>query len=193
MSGPGTISNAALNNSTVTGLVTGSPTILRWTVANPPCANATDDVILTLINTACQNAGPNQSICTSSTTLAGNSALPGTGTWTRLSGTGTILSPNQPNSVVVGLGVGDNYFQWSVTDGICPATTSVVRITVSAPPTASNAGPDQSTCLTTATLAGNTPTIGTGTWTLVSGAGTLVNASFPNASITAWTYARTPY
>lgn len=64
----------------------------------------------------------------------------------------------------------------------CTGTAITYAITVSALPTTSNAGPDQtgaSTCgLTTVTLAANTPAVGTGTWSIISGTG----GSFGNTS-----------
>ena len=52
-------------------------------------------------------------------------------------------------------------------------------ITVSAVPTPSAAGTDQTLCgITTAILAGNTPVVGTGNWSIVSGAGGTLNYTF---------------
>jgi len=64
--------------------------------------------------------------------------------------------------------------------------SNVVTITVSAPPTTSAAGPDQTTgsCVTTATLAANTPTSGTGTWTIISGPGTVTTPGSPTSTVT---------
>lgn len=48
ISGPGTVTTPGSANSGVTGLVAGSPTTLRWTVTNGPCATSTDDVVLSV-------------------------------------------------------------------------------------------------------------------------------------------------
>ncbi len=50
VSGPGTVTTPSDPNSTVTGLVAGSPTTLEWTVANGPCTVNTDQVTLTVDN-----------------------------------------------------------------------------------------------------------------------------------------------
>ncbi|MBK9449656.1 MAG: hypothetical protein IPN95_09595 [Bacteroidetes bacterium] len=47
VSGPGVITSVNSNTSTVTGLVVGSPTTLRWTISNGPCATTSDDVVVT--------------------------------------------------------------------------------------------------------------------------------------------------
>ena len=61
-----------------------------------------DDVIL--YNAPVAAAGDDQYHCNNGTTftLAGNAATPRTGTWTIVSGTGTITSPNSETSTVTG-------------------------------------------------------------------------------------------
>ncbi|MEX1132104.1 MAG: hypothetical protein WEC15_02670, partial [Flavobacteriales bacterium] len=74
----------------------------------------------------------------------------------------------------------------SYTYGSCSASTTA-SITVSAPPTASNAGPDQAICASDgqATMAATAPTVGTGQWSQVSGAAaTITNPASRNTTIT---------
>lgn len=130
------------------------------------------------------NAGINQTVCSTSATLAGNTPVTGTGTWTLVSGAGTITTPSSPSSGVTGLGAGANVFQWSISSAGCPTSTSTVTITNTGGPTTAAAGSNQTVCGTTATLAGNTPTTGTGVWTLVSGAGTITTPTSPTSGIT---------
>lgn len=80
---------------------------------------------------------------------------------------------------------------WTDPDGAggCSAgsiSTGNVQIVVVAPPTTANAGSDFTTgsCVTTATLAGNTPTSGTGTWTIVSGPGAVTTSGSPTSGVT---------
>ncbi len=129
-------------------------------------------------------AGPNQTVCATSATLAGNIPTAGTGTWTLVSGVGTITTPLSPTSTVTGLGVGANVFQWTISNPPCGTSFTQVTITSTTTPTTSNAGTNQTVCGTTATLTGNTATTGTGTWTLVSGVGTITTPSSPTSSIT---------
>ncbi|MBS1943744.1 MAG: hypothetical protein JST98_00760, partial [Bacteroidetes bacterium] len=196
VAGTGVFANAADPHTTVSGLSVGVNTF-RWRLNNGPCANpiTQSDVSVTLYNAAnpVANAGPNQDLCTpaNSTNLAGSAVIaPATGTWTLVSGTGTIVSPNSPTTQVTGLAVGDNIFRWTVLNGPCtnPVTTSDVRIRVynSANPVA-NAGPDQQLCsnANSTVLAGSNIIVpATGLWTLVSGGGTLLTPNSPTTAVT---------
>lgn len=132
------------------------------------------------------SAGSDQTICGTSTTLAGNAPSSGTGTWSILSGTGgSISNPTSPNSGFSG-SAGTTYsLKWNVTNGTCPSASDTVLISFSSNPTTSNAGSDQTVCGTSATLSGNNPTTGTGIWSIVNGTGgTLANASQRNTTFT---------
>ena len=185
ISGAGTITNSTLFNSGITGLGVGA-NVFEWTITNPPCPPTSSQVTITSVaNPTVANAGPNQTVCGTTATLAGNQALIGTGTWTLVSGAGTITNPTLFNSGITGLGVGANVFQWTITNAPCPPSTSQVTITGGAPPTVSNAGLNQTICGTTCTMAGNAAAIGTGIWTLVSGAGTITTPTSEFTGITA--------
>jgi hypothetical protein len=64
------------------------------------------------------NAGADQSVCTSSTTLTAGTIV-GTGTWTVVSGSGTFANPNSSSTAVTGLTGGINEFQWTVSNSLC--------------------------------------------------------------------------
>src|SRR5207247_1779480 len=136
------------------------------------------------------NAGPNQSFCeTSTATLAGNTATAGSGTWSLVSGSGTITTPSSPSSGVSSLGYGANVFRWTIHNGTCTDSSSDVTITRYQTPTTATAGTDQQMCETsTTTLAGNTATVGTGAWSLVSGSGTVTALSSPSSGVTGLGY-----
>ncbi|MCB0782402.1 MAG: hypothetical protein KDC03_23175, partial [Flavobacteriales bacterium] len=150
-----------------------------------------DQVSITVFdqNAATANAGADQNICGSSpqATLAGNApTAPATGSWTLVSGTGTITNPASPTTTVTGLGVGQVTLQWTIDNGPCGAPTSdQVSLFVFDPAQATaNAGPDQQLCTpnTSTTFAGNAPTFpATGTWTLVSGTGTIADPGSPTS------------
>ncbi len=197
VSGTGTFANAAQRNTTVSGLSIGVNR-LRWTISNGPCTPPTtsDDVDILVFNPASPNAdaGPNQQVCASTATLAGNAPLaPATGIWTVVSGTGTFASPTSPTSAVSGLAIGNNVFQWTLNNGPCAngVTTSQVTITRfdgAVPP--ANAGPDQDLCsigatgfASTSLAASPASAPGTGTWTVVSGAATFANAASPTTAV----------
>jgi gliding motility-associated-like protein len=184
VSGSGTITNPSSPNSTVTGLGTG-PNVFQWTISNGPCAPSSTQVTITNTGAPTEsNAGPNQEVCGTSATLAGNTPTVGTGQWTLVSGTGTIANPSSPSSSVTGLGAGPNVFQWTITNGGCTPSSTQVTITGVTPPTTAVAGTNQTLCGTTATLNGNTPITGTGVWTLVSGTGTITNPNSPTSGVT---------
>ena len=184
ISGSGTITNPSQENSGVTALGFGA-NIFQWEIDNAPCPASTDQVTITSVGVPpVAAAGPNQTICGTNATMAANAAGVGTGTWTLISGAGVITSLNSPTTTITALGVGPNVFQWQVDDLPCPPTTSQVTITGAIPPTVAVAGPNQTICNNSTTLAGNAPTVGTGTWTLISGAGTITNPNLENTTVT---------
>src|SRR5439155_1300796 len=155
---------------------------LRWTIANGGCTS-TDDVVITYTTTppTTSNAGPDQSVCGLVATLAGNTPAVGSGTWTRISGSGTITfsNPNLESSTATASTAGTYTLRWTIANGACTSTDDVVITYTTTLPTTANAGPDQSVCTLVVTLAGNSPSVGTGTWTLISGPGTI---TFSNPS-----------
>jgi len=108
----------------------------RWSVFSNNGGCDSVSAILNIrrdISPAAANAGPAQTFCeTSSTVMAANAATNGgTGTWSLVSGSGTVSDLNNPVSAVSGLGYGPNTFRWTITSalGICPSTNSTVTIT----------------------------------------------------------------
>jgi hypothetical protein len=76
-------------------------------------------------------AGADQTLtaCVTSTTLAGNTPANGTGTWTVVSGTATITSPNSPTSTVTGLALGASAtLRWTISNGYCGSAFDEVII-----------------------------------------------------------------
>lgn len=174
VSGPNSPVITAPSNpsSTVTGMIAGVYTF-RWTIVNGPCSDFSDVQITIYSTPTVSNAGPDQSVCNStSTTLAGNSPASGTGAWTQVSGpnTSTITSTTSPGTTVASLIPGIYIFRWTISNGACASSQSDVQVSVYALPTVSNAGADQNLCNVTSTsLAGNAAATGSGNWTLVSG------------------------
>lgn len=168
--------------SGITGLAAGTYTV---TITDGlGCTQTATGVVGTTGGPTTSVAGPNQTVCASTATLAGNTPSTGTGLWSLVSGAGTITTPGSPTSGVTGLGVGPNVFMWTIDLPPCAPSTSTVTITGVAPPTTAAAGPNQSICSNSTILAGNTPTVGTGTWTLVSGAGTITTPSSATSGVT---------
>src|SRR5690606_38652077 len=118
------------------------------------------------------NAGPDKTVC-GTTNLEGNVPAIGTGQWTITSGAGGVIDdPTSPTSAFTGVAGTAYTLVWTISNGSCAPSTDEVVITVDPDsPTPSNAGPDQTVCGTSATLAAVNPTVGTGQWSVVSGAG----------------------
>jgi gliding motility-associated-like protein len=207
----GTVTTPTSPISTFTGTA-GMAYTLRWTITNAPCTASTDDVNITFNQPpTVANAGPDQtgaSMCgLTSTTLAANTPVIGTGAWTITAGTGgTVTTPTSPTSTFTGTAGNAYTLRWTITNAPCTASTDDVNITFNQAPTVANAGPDQTgaaTCgLTTVTLAANTPAIGTGSWTITAGTGgTVTTPTSPVSTFTGtagtaytlrWTIANPP-
>ncbi len=153
---------------------------------NCPITNSgTVTVTVSQLPTAA-NAGPDQTVCGTSTTLAANAPTVGTGAWTIVSGAGgSVTTPSSRTSAFTGVAGTSYTLRWTISNAPCAASTDDVVITLRANPTTANAGPDQTVCGTSTTLAANAPTVGTGAWTIVSGAGGSVTT--PSSRTSAFT------
>lgn len=182
VSGAGTFSSPSSATSGITGLANGA-NIFEWSISNGSCAASRDTVIVTRIDPpTAADAGVNQLICADSTALSGNNPSIGTGTWSLLSGSGIIATPSDSVTSVTGIGVGNNLFVRTITNGSCSSADTVI-ITRAGTPTNANAGSDQDVCSASAVLAGNTPSVGTGTWSVVNGTGTFTDANNPSTAV----------
>lgn len=132
--GSGTIASPNSANSTVTSLGFG-PNTFRWTSTNGNCPALFDDVVITRDQEPTQAAaGANQSICDTMAIMSGNAPSVGTGTWAVISGSGTPMSPNNPNSTINGIGVGTNLVTWTISNGTCPVSVDTVEVIRNTPP-----------------------------------------------------------
>lgn len=139
------------------------------------------------------SAGSDEGEC--GTLITSLSAIPsiGTGTWSVVSGPGTITftpSVNSPNVTATASAYGLYVVRWTeVNGGICSSSSD---ITIAYETIATAAAVSENLCGTlSAALTGNTPQAGTGTWTLVSGPGTASfspGANTPNATVTVSQY-----
>lgn len=184
LSGGSTVASPSSATSIVNNLSTGN-NIFLWTVTNGACAPTSDSVSIQVDSMpGPANAGNNQNICSDSILL--NASLPsvGTGSWTLVSGSGTISNPTQNSTLVYGMTSGGNVFMWSVTNGVCPPSAASVTITVDARPSTAVAGADQTICSGTVTLAGNLPIAGTGVWNVLAGGSAVTNPASNTSAVT---------
>jgi len=185
------ITNPSSPTTTLTNLSPGDY-LMKWTISNGSCTSNSDLVRVTYYATpTTANAGVNQNnACSSEVQLNGNTPVVGIGTWTQVSGAPvTIDAPNSPNTRVNGTVPGVYKFMWTISNGNCQSSTSVVTITVSStPPNLANAGPNQNICNTGVTastfLAAISPTgLETGLWTVQSKPAGSANPTITDATL----------
>jgi len=179
VSGTGVVNTASLFNSSVSGLSQGSNTF-RWTIVNNACSS--NSTVVVTNNSFTASAGSDQTLCSTNATLAGMDPVPGTGVWSQVLGSGAFASDTRFNTTVSSLANGTNVFRWTVSKNGCESSDEVTI--VNDLPTVANAGVDQSTCGTTATLAANSPVYGSGLWTVASGLAVVTTPSQFNSAVT---------
>ncbi|MCB9232994.1 MAG: gliding motility-associated C-terminal domain-containing protein [Bacteroidia bacterium] len=180
--GPGLVSNPSSPSSQVSNL-SPTPTFLSWVVTNGPCTDA-DSVEILGLNLVSAQAGPDTSICGDSLQLGAVPNGPGsTGMWTLGSpGAGNFDDDTLPGAIVYNLDTGFNALVWTVTNGTC-AESDTLLVHTDEMPTA-NAGPDQTNLSNDQTsMNAVTPLIGSGIWSLVSGGGLIQNPNSPTSQI----------
>ncbi len=194
----------------VSGPVTGSPPVFipdsntpdatvivstygtytfRWTETNGPCTSSSV-VTVNFYQQPVADPGAGGDACGLSYLL---SAVPsaGLGTWSMISGTGTVLFTPNPNSATATATVseyGTKVFKWKETNGIC-SDSSTITVNYYQQPVA-DPGTGGNICGLSFNLQA-TPSVGTGTWTRDSGPGTVnfsPDANTPNATVSVTAY-----
>jgi gliding motility-associated-like protein len=157
-----------------------------WTITNGSCVSR-DTVVITINAVVIANAGSDQQLCNVTiATLNGNNPAPGTGLWTTTS-SAILTAPANPATGITGLTAGIYSFVWTITNGSCITSDTVVIIIDTL--ISSNAGPDQQVCEgSNVVLAANTPSSGSGNWTALNG-GILTNAGASNSAVSGLTVA----
>lgn len=184
ISGTGTVLIPGSPVSNVTSLSQGVNSFV-WTVTLGSCSTSAQLNVFRAIPPTAAAAGSSQAICGSTVTLSGNAPINnGTGTWTLVSGGGSIQNLNSPNTQVNSLVPGVSVFRWTISNGICPSTQDTVSIYSAMGVTNANAGSDQTVCAATATLNGNIANPGFGLWSVVTGTGVVTNPSGNSTQIT---------
>ncbi|MFZ4523531.1 MAG: Ig-like domain-containing protein [Bacteroidales bacterium] len=137
--------------TTATGLIQGSY-LFVYTVTNGLCLSS--DTMSVIIESAPtpSNAGPDQYLCVengsfTSTFMAANTPLTGTGKWAQVQGPGTavIQDTTSANVLINNLIDGNYLFTWTISNSICPSSTDSVTISVNQKAEA-DAGPDKQIC-----------------------------------------------
>ena len=179
VAGQGNILDPSNPQTRVSNLGNGT-NVFRWTISNGVCPSSSATVSVTRQESPTASAaGTDQVICASSTTLSANTPSVGSGTWTVIQGSGLFQDASNANTLVSNLAQGVNTFQWTINNGVCPPSTSLVRITREAEPSVADAGEDQTICAEQLNLEGNFPSTGVGTWTIISGTGIIDDPNNP--------------
>lgn len=105
----------------------------QWAITNGPDCPASTDAVTIDVDTipTVADAGLDQIICDNDiATLDGNLAIYGAGSWSIITGPGSVTTPWLNTSGVTGLGVGTNTFRWTIIGGSCPSTFDEVDLIV---------------------------------------------------------------
>ncbi|MDP2235242.1 MAG: PKD-like domain-containing protein, partial [Bacteroidales bacterium] len=185
------IESVILPNTIISGMGEGTY-VFRWTITNGPvCSVSFDEVSITTLQPPTPaDAGPDQNLCNAtSTTLAANDLIFGTGEWSQVSGPTTVSFSNAAdrNATVSNLAPGTTsgtyVLRWTTTHNGCISEDEMTIVTWAEPTTATAS--DLNLCLfQPVNLTGNTPTVGTGLWTQTGGAtAVIVDPSSPTSAV----------
>jgi hypothetical protein len=178
ISGTGNFENTNNYNSQITNISSGL-NIYKWTIDYFGCKSE-DDIEVNFISYSA-NAGLDDITCFDSFVLNADDPSPGTGEWRVTGGTGSFANPNLHTTEVSNLTVGENTYEWTVTQGFC-IDSDYVTITRNSPSVA-NAGQDKETCNGISSMTAVNPAVGTGSWSIVSGSGLISNTNLNNTGI----------
>ncbi|MBK6274991.1 MAG: hypothetical protein IPF58_09930 [Saprospirales bacterium] len=117
-----TTDGSQTGNTTInaTGLTVGQ----KYYIMIDGASGSTCDYIVTANSGVITvNAGPDQSFCGTSATLAASSSL-GAGIWTVKRGNGAFTNATNPTTTVSGLTSGQNVFVWTSTNSLCSTSSN---------------------------------------------------------------------
>ncbi|MGQ1946253.1 PKD domain-containing protein [Geofilum sp. OHC36d9] len=181
--GGGTITSSERTkpNAQISGLDYGVNGFI-WTIDNGGCISS-DTVYVNNSTPYPVEAGMDQTINGTAATLDAEFVTYGEGTWSLVSGGGTIATSDihNPQATITDLRRGENVFRWTVSNGDCFDYDDVMI--TNGEVTEADAGPDQKVCDATARLEGNDPDVALGQWSVVLGAATFENINDPETRV----------
>ncbi len=163
--------------------------VLTWTSSSDQCPSLADELTLSIDLAPNSDAGEDDHICILDQpyTFRALEPLIGAGTWTGPVGV-TFSDETSPDAQADDMQAGTNTFRWTVRNGVCADSASVVEIEVDAPPSAAVLPFDELTvCLfEDFNMPATTPVSGEGLWTTLSGTfnATIDDPNDPNSSVT---------
>ncbi len=128
------------------------------------------------------DAGEDFEICTPHTALTATVPEDGIGEWTVLKGSASIADVNSPGTSIFNLDVGENIFQWEVSNS-CSSAATIVKVFRTAPPVQASAGGDINTCHNNVSLDANYAADGEGIWIIISGSGIIADQHDPKSDV----------
>ena len=150
------------------------------------CTATSTGITNSVFESPIANAGTGGNNCGLQFHLNGSLTV-GTGTWSKISGSGNAtFSPdaNTANAIVTVTAYGSYTFGWTVANGTCSTSATVTVVFIQQPP--ANAGSGGDVCSKSFTM--NAPvTTGLGTWAKISGLGNAVftpDNHHPDATVT---------
>ena len=180
--GSASFASSMLDNNAVVNDLAFGDNIFRWTVTHNACKSVSD--VMVSFNRIDANAGSDKDLCTDEIQLEGNTANPGTGTWSVVGGTSQAIfeDVNNPNSKVSSLAKGVNVLRWTINYRGCE-TKSEVKMTNNSP-SAAYAGNLQELCVDNTFLDATMPSPGVGSWEVLMGSGSIINPNDPKTEVT---------
>ncbi len=178
--GGATIVNSTDPYSRVGGLAPGA-TGFVWTIMQKSCVSR-DTVIVYNSRPFEVNAGPDQVVSGTTSSMAAVVPSSGKGSWSLVAGGGTIVDPLNPFTQINNLRRGDNIFRWTVRNNNCEEYDDVIITngqTIDA-----NAGENRVVCENFVTLHANDPDVGIGEWSVVQGSGDIEDPYNPKSRVT---------
>lgn len=137
-----------------------------WTIIKDECRDSVEVSISN--NSFTVSAGTSHPVCSNDETLSGTPPHPGTGEWTRLSGsTGDFVDSTLYCTKVTDMKVGVNSFKWTVNKNDCE-NSDIVTITNNS--ITADAGTGREVCEDTLVLSAGNPN---GIWDVVAGGATI--------------------
>lgn len=127
VSGSGTITNPTMPNATVTNLSFGVNKFL-WTVSDTICTTNDEVKVTNYEMPSAAQTESNRFSCYDTTTISATALAVGSGEWKALPTSISIYRKNRPSTSVSNLVIGNNEFEWTVSNGVCPQNIDTLII-----------------------------------------------------------------
>jgi Ig-like domain CHU_C associated/PKD domain/Secretion system C-terminal sorting domain len=126
--GSGNIATPAGPNTVLNTIGPGT-NIFIWSITNGVCPPSNDTVtIIRDLPPTPAFAGPDIAMCDSSINLNGNTPIVGSGLWALLTGSGSLVTPANPNTALNNVPIGTSTFTWTTSNGACPNSIDTLTV-----------------------------------------------------------------